>query len=408
MTGKGHQAQRKTLFWIVELVAGLAMVASTPARAQYQQTNLVSDLSGQATNTDTNCGGFEATPCLANPWGIVASGTSPFWISDNHTGFSTLYNGAGTQIPLVVTIPPPTGGSSPASPTGIVFNSTTEFTVSEGANSGAALFIFDTEDGTISGWNPTVDRGNAILMVDNSVAGGIDHSTLGAVYKGLAIGNNGAGNFIYAANFSDGVVEMYDGSFGFVKSFTDPHVEPDAASPGFAPFGIRNINGLLFVTFAMQDSAKHDDVAGPGLGFIDVFDMSGNFLGRLATGGKLNSPWGLALAPDDFGPFSGRLLVGNFGDGHINAYRFFVGSAFFKLIRAVFVGQLRNAQGSPITIEGLWGLTFGNGAMNGNNGQTNELFFTAGIQHEDHGLFGKLTFTPAAASSTSRTANVQR
>src|SRR5438874_8218093 len=150
MTGKGHQAQRKTIFWIGELVAGLAMVASTPARAQYQQTNLVSDLPSMATNTDTNCGGFEAAPCLANPWGIVASGTSPFWISDNHTGFSTLYNGAGTQIPLVVTIPPPTGGSSPASPTGIVFNSTTEFAVSEGANSGAALFIFDTEDGTIS------------------------------------------------------------------------------------------------------------------------------------------------------------------------------------------------------------------------------------------------------------------
>ena len=361
-----------------------------PALGQgYLQSNLVSDTAGQATLTDPN---------LINPWGIVASRTSPFWISDNHSGVSTLYTGGGNIIPLVVTIPPPTGGSGPAAPTGIVFNNSSDFMVSNGVQSGPALFMFATEDGTISGWSPAVDRNNAVLTVDNSSPGGPDGLALGAIYKGLAIGNNGSGNFIYATNFHDGVVEMYDPSFHFVKWFTDPRVVPDAAAPGFAPFGIGNINGLLFVTFAMQDSDRHDDVKGPGLGFIDVFDLGGDFLGRFATGGPLNSPWGLALAPADFGPFSGRLLVGNFGDGHINAYRFFLGTTLFRLLVGRFSGWLNTAQGTPITIDGLWGLSFGNGV---NAGATNELFFTAGPQAESHGLFGKINFVAAAAASRS-------
>ena len=322
-----------------------------PALGQgYLQSNLVSDTAGQATLTDPN---------LINPWGIVASRTSPFWISDNHSGVSTLYTGGGNIIPLVVTIPPPTGGSGPAAPTGIVFNNSSDFMVSNGVQSGPALFMFATEDGTISGWSPAVDRNNAVLTVDNSSPGGPDGLALGAIYKGLAIGNNGSGNFIY---------------------------------------------GLLFVTFAMQDSDRHDDVKGPGLGFIDVFDLGGDFLGRFATGGPLNSPWGLALAPADFGPFSGRLLVGNFGDGHINAYRFFLGTTLFRLLVGRFSGWLNTAQGTPITIDGLWGLSFGNGV---NAGATNELFFTAGPQAENHGLFGKINFVTAAAAA-SRSGKLQR
>jgi uncharacterized protein (TIGR03118 family) len=374
-----YQGERKVLSILAGTIMMVLSLASIPAAAQYLQTNLVSDLPNIAPVTDRN---------LVNPWGIVASSRSPFWISDNGTGLSTLYTGAGGIVPLVVTIPAPAGGSGPAKPTGIVFNNTTDFIVSKGPNSGPSAFIFATEDGTISGWNNSVDRNNAILKVDNSAPGGPDGSPRGAIYKGLAIGNNGAGNYLYATNFSDGTVEMYDGNFNFVKSFTDPRIKADAATPGYAPFGIHNINGLLFVTFAKQDAAREDDVAGRGLGFIDVFDMGGDFLGRLVTGGALNAPWGLALAPANFGQFSGRLLVGNFGDGRINAYDLFPGNTVLRLIRGLFRGTLSDANGNPISIDGLWGLSFGNGVA---SGATNQLFFTAGIQDEAHGLYGMIT-----------------
>ncbi|PYV19444.1 MAG: TIGR03118 family protein [Acidobacteria bacterium] len=358
---------------LVVSIACALICFSAPASAQsYRQQNLVSDLPGLAPTQDTN---------LVNPWGIVFPPTGPFWIADNGAGVSTLYDSNGNPFPLssplIVAIPPPAGGSGSA-PTGVVFNGTSDFMVSENSASGPARFIFVTEDGTISGWNPTVDVTNAILEVDNSAPGGPDGFLLGAVYKGLANGNNGSGNFIYATNFSDGAVEMYDASFNFVKSFTDPGITPDAAGTGFAPFGIRNINGNLYVTFAMQDSFRHDDVKGPGNGFIDVFDLNGNFVQRFASGGTLNSPWGLALAPAHFGKFSGDLLVGNFGDGRING---------FMPQGHSFVGQLRGPLGQPITIDGLWGLTFGNGHT---AGPTNVLFFTAGIFDESHGLFGKI------------------
>ncbi len=388
-----HRRKRMVLACVAGLMATIFSVAITPAAAQYKQTNLVSDVPNIAATTDTNCGGAESSPCLVNPWGIVASTTSPFWISDNGTGFSTLYTGTGVQIPLVVTIPTPNGGSGPAKPTGIVFNNTTDFVVTDGANSAPAAFIFATEDGTISGWSPTVDRTHAILQVDNSSPGGPNGLGLGAIYKGLANGYDGTRNLLFATNFRDGVVEVYDydsvnQKLRFVKWFTDERITPDASGSGFAPFGIRNINGLLFVTFALQDADKEDDVAGPGLGFIDVFDMSGKQLTRFATGGPLNAPWGLAVAPGDFGRFSTRLLVGNFGDGRISAYDMFLGHGFFRLLRGLFRGQLRDSTGKPLAIDGLWGLTFGNGAA---AGLTNELFFTAGIQDEAHGLFGKIT-----------------
>jgi uncharacterized protein (TIGR03118 family) len=329
----------------------------------YLQTNLVSNLPGVALTTDAN---------LQNPWGIVASSSSPFWIADNGTGLSTLYNGLGTTQSLVVTVPPP-GGSPPgttSAPTGIVFNNTADFSITSGGKTGTAVFIFDTEDGTISAWSPSVNSTNAILEVDNSATG--------AVYKGLALGSNAAnGNLLFAANFNAGTIDVYDKSFHKVslpfKDMTLP--------AGYAPFGIRNIGGSLYVTYALQNTAKHDDVAGPGNGFIDVFDTSGNLLRRLVSRGNLNSPWGLAPAPANFGAFSNDLIVGNFGDGLINAYDPTTGT---------FVGQLQDFNGKAIHIDGLWGLSFGNGA---NAGPANTLFFTAGINSERDGLFGSLAPT---------------
>ena len=336
------------------LAVGLILSGSSSAQ-KYVQTNLVSDVPGWATTVDPN---------LVNSWGIAFSGTSPVWIADNGTGLATLYTGAGSIVPLVVTIPPPDGGEGSA-PTGAVFNGNGGFLVTKSGVSGSSVFIFDTEDGTISGWNPSVDLNNAIRMVDNS--------GVGAIYKGLAIGATNSGAFIYATNFNSGWVEMYDSNFQWVKNFTDTDLPP-----GYAPFGIQTINGKLYVTFALQDEDKEDDVAGPGHGFLDVFDLSGNKIKRLISHGQLNSPWGLALAPANFGKFSGDLLVGNFGNGHINAFDIENGAAR---------GHMLRANGRTLEIDGLWGLAFGNGAA---AGPTNTLLFTAGPDDESHGLFGKI------------------
>ena len=327
----------------------------------FTQANLTSDLPGLAAHQDPN---------LVNPWGIVAGPTTPFWINDNGTGLSTLYNGSGTPLPLVVKVPPPNGSAGPSAPTGIVFNSSA-------SSFGGAHFIFDTEDGTVSAW---VSGTQATLQ---ATAGA------GSVYKGLAVGNNGSGDFLYAANFGLGRIDVYDSSFHATTSaggFSDPNLPA-----GFAPFNVQNINGNLYVTYALQDAAKEDDVAGAGNGFIDVFDMNGHLLHRLASNGALNSPWGLTVAPSKFGSFGGDLLVGNFGDGRINAYDATTGA---------FAGTLDGTNGTPLTIQGLWGLSFGNGAA----GQSvNSLYFTAGIagpdQVEDHGLFGSLSATTPEPSS---------
>jgi len=366
------------LLLISVLLVAMAFV-SGPIQAKsggfYRQTNLVSDIPGLARFTDSN---------LVNPWGLSHSPTSPWWVSDNHAGVSTVYKGDGTAVQvgsppmqLVVTIPPP-GGSPPgtiSAPTGNVFNGTSDFAVS-GNNPG--LFIFATEDGTISGWNPNVDLHNAILKVDNSGSG--------AVYKGLAIGSNSSGNFLYATNFHAGTIDVFDTHFASASlsgSFTDPNLPPcnnDPTNACFAPFGIQNINGKLYVTYALQKLPdKGDDQSGPGNGFVDVFDTDGNFIQRLVSHGTLNSPWGLALAPNGFGRFGKDLLVGNFGDGHINAYEIDTGA---------FRGQLKDQKGNPIIIDGLWALGFGNGAL---AGPTDTLFFTAGPNEENDGLFGSIT-----------------
>jgi uncharacterized protein (TIGR03118 family) len=352
----------------------------------FLQTNLVADLPGMAMNTDPN---------LVNPWGIALSPTGPFWISDNGTGVSTLYNGSGMPfpvgMPLVVTVPPPSNMmGTMASPTGIVFNGTNDFMVSSGtmmsSRTGPAAFIFATEDGTISGWNPSVDPTHAILEVDNL------NTMTGPVFKGLAMGSNMMGNFLFATDFRTGTVDVFDRNFKkttLAGNFSDPMIPKN-----FAPFGIQNIGGNLFVTYAMQNMSKHDDVAGLGNGFVDVFNTNGVLLQRLASGGMLNSPWGLAMAPSNFGAASNDLLVGNFGDGHVNV---------FNPTTGAFIGQLSTPTGTPITIDGLWGLTFGNG---GTAGSTNTLFFTAGPNGETHGLFGSLTVTAPTPTPTPMPASI--
>ncbi len=359
-----------TLLLLFVPVAAYAHANTAPGL--YQQTNLVSDLPNVAKFQDPN---------LLNPWGLSHGPATPWWVSDNGAGVATLYNGQGQAFPvaspLVVTIPPPkdSPAGTTSAPTGNVFNGTSGFVVTKGMLSGPSRFIFATEDGTISGWNPGVDLTNAILAVDRSTVGA------GAVYKGLATGSNASGNFIYATNFRFGTVEMFDSSFNLVGSFTDSKLANTCPLPNqcYAPFGIQNISGNLYVTFALQNAEKHDDVAGPAHGFVDVFDTSGNLIRQLILHGRLNSPWGLTHAPADFGRFSNALLVGNFGNGRINAYDLNTGE---------FLGQLRDQSNTPISIDDLWALGFGNDA---NAGKHNELFFTAGINDEADGLFGKIT-----------------
>jgi uncharacterized protein (TIGR03118 family) len=328
----------------------------------YSQTNLVSDIPGVALTTDPN---------LVNPWGMSDSAASPWWVSDNGTGLSTLYSGTGGIVSLVVTVPPPAGSppGTTSAPTGQVFNSTTDFKVG-GASSN---FIFATEDGTISART----TGTTVTLE-------VDNSANGAVYKGLALGNNGTANFLYAANFNSGHIDVFNTNYApatLAGNFTD-----STLPAGYAPFDIANIGGVLYVTYALQDGAKHDDVAGPGNGYVDEFDTNGNFIKRLISNGPLNSPWGMALAPGNFGGFSNDLLVGNFGDGMINA---------FNPTTGALLGSLDDGSGNPIVDQGLWGLAFGNGS---GSGPTNTLYFTAGIPGpdsvEDHGLFGDIVVTP--------------
>ncbi len=332
----------------------------------YDVRFLVSDQQGVADHQDVN---------LVNAWGIVFNPNGPGWVNDNGTGVATLYDGNGnpqpSANPLVVTIPPPPRATGASAPTGIVFNSSADFEISTG---NPALFIFATEDGTIAAWNPNVSLDTAVIKVNNSGSQ--------AVYKGLALAGNGTNHFLYAADFRHAKVVVFDKNF---KSVTLPGSFEDPTIPaGYAPFGISNINGDIYVTYAKQDEEKEDDVAGAGNGFVNVFDANGRFIRRVVSRGPLNSPWGLALAPAGFGKFGGRLLVGNFGDGAISA---------FDLATGEFKGLLHDSQNREIHIDGLWGLSFGNGVL---NQPANVLFFAAGPDDETHGLYGRIT--PAAAS----------
>jgi uncharacterized protein (TIGR03118 family) len=332
------------------LATGAVIGVESPGYASsYQLTDIVTD-----DNTNLVELGFPAAitvnPNLVNPWGVsFTPTTSPFWISDNGTGLTSLYRATGAQVTPTspVTIAPPLNpppGFTNSAPTGQVNNQTSGFVVTQGTKSGAAALIFATEDGTISGWNPNVNPTSSVI--------GVDSSPSGAVYKGLAIATTSSGSFFFATNFRSGMVEQYNSSFGFVKSFTDPNPPPvppgTPAGQNWAPFNVQLINGQLYVTYALQNAAKHDDVAGPGNGFVDVFDLNGNLLKRLintGSGDPLNSPWGLAVAPAGFGAFANDLLVGNFGNGDINA---------FDPTTGAFLGTLDDSNGNPIAIPGLW------------------------------------------------------
>ena len=354
-------------------LTGTARSASTDgggiATRSYVQSNLVSDIPGLAAHTDPN---------LKNPWGTSVGPGSPIWVSDNHAGVTTLYDGAGNAQSLVVAIPAPlsAGAGAVGAPTGQAFNtfdpSSSDFVISQDGKSGPAFFLFATEDGTIAGWNPSVDKTHAIIAVDRSTAtDGV--GDVGANYKGLALVTMSSGKFIYATSFRFGRVDVFDSHFNLVNSFTDPTVPT-----GFAPFGIHNIGGKLYVTFAKQGPGKNDDDARPGNGFVDVFSPNGDLLQRLVSRGKLNSPWAVTLAPTTFGAFGGDILVGNFGNGRINAYDPTTG---------MFQGELSGPGGGPIAIDGLWGLRFAPATP---GATPNTLFFTAGLNHEADGLFGTL------------------
>jgi uncharacterized protein (TIGR03118 family) len=334
--------------WLI--LAVLSFSAVTSRADTYSWTNLQSDIAGVAAHIDPN---------LVNPWGVaVPSPNGPIWVSDNGAGVSTLYHLDGTAVPLVVTIPTSARNKDGGNPTGMVFNGTPFFKVTKNGNPQPSLFIFVSEDGSISGWNPQLDQTHAIIAVDN----GTNNGTNRAVYKGAALGVANGHNFLYVTNFHSGHVETYNENFQQVNpnAFADPNIPA-----GFAPFGIQNLSGHIYVTYALQDKERHDDVAGPGNGFVDVFDTSGNLIRRLISHGELNSPWGLAIVED-------KLWVGNFGDGRINNYNPTTGT---------FIETLMKSDGTPLEFNGLWSLLpLGNG-----------VYFTAGIADEAHGLFGIIT-----------------
>jgi len=335
----------------VSLLVGLP--ASTQAAGWYfQQTNLVSDVPGMANFTDLN---------LKNPWGISSSSASPFWVSNQVTGTSPLYNGAGKPQPLIVTIPP---GGGNGNPTGQVFNTSSDFALATG---GKALFIFASLNGTISGWNGA--QGTTAQLAA---------TTAGAAYTGLALGNNGSGNFLYAANSPGNRIDVFNGSFSpttLAGSFADPSLPA-----GFTVYNVQHLGTSIFVTYENETT---------GGGVVNEFDLNGNLIRHIfsnGAGGPLESPWGLALAPSGFGLFGGALLVGNEDDGHISAFDRTTGN---------FLGQLLDKDGNPIANTGLWGLIVGNG---GNGGDKGTLYFAAGINGEVDGLFGSLTAIPEPSS----------
>ena len=338
------------------LIAVAFATRSTAAEENvYTAHNIISNVPGLADHPDGN---------LKNGWGLDSVGGSPWWVANNHTNTSTLYTATGTINPLVVTV---AGG-----PTGLVGNTgaTTSFRITFGAVTARATFLFATEAGEILGWN------NAFGTTAHVGYSSPD----GASYKGLAIAALPSGDLLYAADFANAKVDMLDANFNLVSNdstFVDPTL-PD----GYAPFGIRVLAGKVFVTYAKQDEEHEDEVAGQSLGFVDAYSTDGSFDGRVVTRGQLNAPWGLAIAPTEgFGRFSGDLLVGNFGDGQVNAYEQLDNGRF------EYRGTLRGDDGKPLTIDGLWAIEFG---RTGNNGTPDTLFFTAGPNDENDGLFGSI------------------
>jgi uncharacterized protein (TIGR03118 family) len=347
---------------VIAIAAAAAIAAGTAGAGVQDDVYFVHDLA-----TDTATGAPTTDAKLVNAWGLVAGPTTPWWTSNNATNTSTLYNGSGAKQALTVGV---AGG-----PTGTIFNGVaTDFVVTEGAKSAAARFLFSTEGGTILGWSPAVDVTTALV--------GADHSAGGAVYKGLT----SAADRLYATDFHNGRVDVFDKAFQPVAlgsgAFTDAKLPK-----GYAPFGIQALAGDIFVTYAKQDAQRHDDAPGDGFGYVDEYTTEGQLVARVASGGRKNappnSPWGLALAPaSGFGVFSGDLLIGNFGNGRIAAYKDTGGHHW------VYKGELRFGDGKLVELDGLWALAFGNGAA---AGPTTSLYFTAGPSDEQHGLLGSIT-----------------
>ena len=359
------------------LVLACALALSAPVLADkedssksgsYSVTDLVSDIPGLTVNQDQN---------LVNGWGIVSGPTTPIWVSDNGSGKSTVYDGTGA-LKLTVTVPAATGGGQGV-PTGIVFNlgaspTSNDFLVA-GAGT-AARFMWSTEDGAIAAWAAGASATIKFAASD------------GASYKGLAMAGDGGTHFrIYAADFHNGKIDVIDSTFtkkSVPGGFADPKIPAT-----FHPFNIMNIQGNLYVSYALCcEPNSNDEVAGQGLGYVDVFDADGNLIKRVASRGKLNAPWGLAQAPDKFGRFGGDILVGNFGDGTINAY---------DPDDLSFAGQLRGANGKPVVIDGLWGIQFGNGFQ---QQPATTLFFAAGPNDEGNGVFGKIEAVPGGGDDS--------
>jgi uncharacterized protein (TIGR03118 family) len=379
--GKTHMKLTQRFVALIGCLGLVIAIAGHPRAAStgYVQTNLISDLPGVAKVTDPN---------LLNPWGLAFFlNASPFWINENNStnGTSALYFADAVSVAALPSVIIP-----PGAPSGIVadiFTAPHVFDVVPATDPtkdfGTALFIFDTENGTIDAWNLSLPPNPAVIVVDNSQGG----AAIGAVYKGLAIGSNTAnGPLIYATNFRSGKVDVFDKNFktptpALKGTFTDPKVQA-----GYAPFGIQNINGNIWVTYAMQDAPKHDPVNKPAHGFVSVFDSDGNLLQHFAQHGHLNSPWGVALAPATFGQFANDILIGNFDDGKINAFDPKTGH---------WLGALSGPDGSPLVNDGLWALTFG-GAKNsdGTNSSAGTLFFSAGLNDETDGLFGRIDPAP--------------
>lgn len=353
--------------------------APPPAAMGFTDTPLVSNSSTVVATANT----IDAN--LQNPWGIAVAPGAPFWISDNNSNLSTLYSGIGANETQGVTgsanvgvAIPASAAGVPANPTGQVFNGSGGFMISTSKGQESALFIFDGEGGTIAAW--AQDSGaTAVTAYDDGVANGANH----AVYKGLAIGTVGAATFLYATDLHNNKVDVFDSNFSKPAAMQGKFVDPNIPA-GFVPFGIAALNGNLYVTFAKQDAAMHDETTGAGLGYVDIFDFSGNLISQFASAGMLNAPWGIAIAPAGFGPLQGDVLIGNFGDGMINIFSP-NGTAL-----ANFEGPLLSSSGSPFVFPGLWALVFGNGDA---DKPLTTLFYTAGFSDQTEGVFGGITVT---------------
>jgi uncharacterized protein (TIGR03118 family) len=363
--------------------ASTSGLAVSQTSSGFGDTALVSDKVGVVATTTT----IDAN--LSNPWGVAIAPGLPVWIADNNSNLSTLYSGMGanetgsitgaSEVGIAI---PASAAGVPANPTGQVYNGAGGFLISTGGGQESALFIFDGEGGTIAAW-ASGSGATAVTAYDDGVANGANH----AVYKGLALGTVSGSSFLYATDLHNNKVDVFDTNFAKPTAMQGKFIDPGIPA-GFVPFGIVALNSQLYVSYAMQDAAKHDETTGAGLGYVDVFDFSGNFVSRFASAGALNAPWGMAVAPAGFGSLAGDLLIGNFGDGTINIF------APNGTTLATSMGPLSVAGGGAIAIPGLWSLVFGNGDA---DKPLTTLFYTAGFADQTDGVFGSIAVTTTAA-----------